>query len=463
MRNNVRDERWRRLVSGLILIIFAIGTASAAEAGADVWEAHSKEYKKYRKSVRVDERLLAVRSLKDADCGKAADCLGDFILKDNSDIVANAAVEVLGGFKSDGAAETVAKELKKRGGEARDLLYCEAAARVNNPLLLSEFLKLAKQKDRRFVILALEGLGQLRQPSAEATAVLIEAAKQDKDYGLRITAVTSLAQTPMPGAVAELAELAAAVPGCVRETALRGLTLLTGQNFGADLAAWQKWVAGAGKNFQPDPAALAGRRLESVTINGLDYRDFYGINLAGKRVLFVLDKSGSMDEGTTVKRIDGVKAELNRFVGILDESVGFNMIFFSNEINFWKGKLLLQGSDKNKVSALAFIKATRPGGSTFTDTAMQRAFKEVVVPQQVEELVLLTDGIPFRNGAAIDPDTVAQLIKELNRFQKVRVHTVGCFAGASDRGANSEHDQLSKFLARIAAENWGVFKEVTDK
>jgi len=406
-----------------------------------------------------------VRALAGVDSEKVAKCLLQSIEEDKIDKVAEGAARVLGGLKSDDAADVVCKAAKApKGTPARQILLLETLGRIQNPKILPTLMTLLKNKDRRYQILGMEGLANLRAPEAEVITLLKEPALQDKDFGLQISAVAALAQTPHKDSIPILLELIK-VPGRIQETAVRGLMLLTGQALGEDVGAWTAWWQKEGKGFALDLEAIKAKPWKDVRLEKAEGEyDFYGIKLRAKRVVFIIDKSGSMAQGDYPRRIDGVKAELTRLVQAIDQTVRFNIIFYSHEILHWKGYKLQAADEAAKKNAAGFIRIANPDGATHTDEVMERAFRTMVGPERVEAICLLTDGAPFRNNAFLDMAEVAAKIRALNRFEKVQIHTIGCFTGAAEAGKGDlgepSRAELVAFLQRVAAENDGGFQEV---
>jgi len=459
-------------ISGLAPVIFLIvcllcaSRACAAETEEE--KARRQAYDVHRlegSSRKAEERLAAVSGLAGIDEAKAARLLAEHISEDDSDEVAARAAETLAAFKSDEAADEVCKAASRfKGPDAREVLLLETLGRIQNAKILPALMKLAKHKDRRYRILALEGLAHLRVADADVVEAIEKSAKQDEDFGERLSAVTALAQTPHAAAI-PLLVAAARTPGRIRETALRGLMLLTGQALGEAPEAWETWWKKNSATFAVDAGAVRGKKLADIQLGvPLGAYEFYGIKIYARRVLFLIDKSGSMAQGDYPCRIDGVKAELTRLVDSLDESVQFNLIFFSHLIRHWKGMKLQPADAANKKNAKAFIQIVKPDGATHTDEVMEKAFRAMVGPEGVETICLLTDGAPFRNGKFLDMEAVAARIRELNRFARVQIHTFGCFTGAAEaaRGMMGEppRDQLVGFLKKVATENAGDFQEI---
>ena len=92
----------------------------------------------------------------------------------------------------------------------------------------------------------------------------------------------------------------AARQGPVAEAAARALKALTREDFGTDRAQWTEWWNDKGK----DDHGARGKRKSPDEAKEKEEADqkkggttFYGITTRSKRLLYVLDISGSMNEG----------------------------------------------------------------------------------------------------------------------------------------------------------------------
>ena len=85
----------------------------------------------------------------------------------------------------------------------------------------------------------------------------------------------------------------------------------------------------------------------------------------------------------------------------------------------------------------------QPAGFTNTFAALQHVFS--TPDRRVDEVFILSDGEPSV-GPVKDPDTLLRLVRDANRYRKIRINTV--FTGV---GAGAD------FMAKLAEENHGEF------
>jgi hypothetical protein len=163
---------------------------------------------------------------------------------------------------------------------------------------------------------------------------------------------------------------------------------------------------------------------------------FFGTRARADTVVFVVDMSGSMNDG---RRFDRAVDELIRSLNSMVPQQKF-FVYFFNAVTF---PMLGQHSAKltaatpgNRTKVIKWIKTLQPDGDTAPEDALERALK--LKPQVI---YFLTDGeIP-----ATTRDTVARY----NREHKIVVHTI---AFVTEEGAEQ--------LRGIAKDNKGKYRFV---
>ncbi len=187
---------------------------------------------------------------------------------------------------------------------------------------------------------------------------------------------------------------------------------------------------------------------------------FFGLEVATNRVLFIMDVSGSMRKRDPLpedqdsdgpppesrERLRRVQAELIAVIEKLEPTTTFDILTFSHQVLAYQDKLV-PATVRNKRQAIRYIQDFNPQGETHTDTALQVAFEY----PEVDTMFLLSDGAPRRNNQLLDVEPILTFVKSKNRFRRIRLNTI-CFK----QGGSS----LRKFMAKLAAENKGIYKEL---
>jgi hypothetical protein len=237
----------------------------------------------------------------------------------------------------------------------------------------------------------------------------------------------------------------------------QALTDITGQDL-ADAKEWESFWATRGGSF--DVEKDRGDKNESTTVirAGEESGEFFKEKILAKRIMFVIDISGSMDEkdipmeGQGMQsRIQVVKDELMRCLQRLKGDVRFNVIAFSSNVIYWspikQGAALVQASDAAKQDAIRWVSTLKANGSTETENAMKKAFE----PVEVNQIVFLSDGAPTKGQGMADTRALLDVIKGLNRLRGVKINTF-CFA-VFQREPGAE--PLLRFMEDMAKENGG--------
>jgi hypothetical protein len=200
---------------------------------------------------------------------------------------------------------------------------------------------------------------------------------------------------------------------------------------------------------------------------------FAGIQLTGKRVIFLVDMSGSMelvDETTPApsKWVE-VRRTLVKVMQSLPELTHYQVIVFSERATFLSGgddRWLSYDPKTTPNEVLAALAAVKPKGGTNMYTAMEAVFR--FRSRGLDTVYLFSDGLP-NIGEGITAEQ-ARTLKEaeqsdiLGKYilkklrtdwnvagtggQRVRINAVGFFYESPDVGA---------FLWALARENDGSF------
>ncbi|MCE9581445.1 MAG: FHA domain-containing protein [Planctomycetes bacterium] len=250
----------------------------------------------------------------------------------------------------------------------------------------------------------------------------------------------------------------------------------------------------------PDPKAEPGTSVETPDDPKRLPTQFMGLRTTLKRVIFVMDVTGSMEDpasvtpaeftgpaeikiGAELKRqldkfdrkdvktkLDAAKYELTHTIAYLHPDVEFTVIFFSFSPTPWQ-KRFMAASEKNKIDAIKRIKTTSAWGGTNIYDALESSFgivddfrktaKKPATPaggatgakgKPEFAVFLLTDG-KHNTGRFPDPEEFLKEIRKMNADDRVLINTIG--VGTPGVGVDPP-DPV--FLARLASENGGEGK-----
>ncbi len=190
---------------------------------------------------------------------------------------------------------------------------------------------------------------------------------------------------------------------------------------------------------------------------------FFGLELLSQRIVFILDVSMSMKEADPPPKVEGedttgwqkdrmrvrlyrVQTELTRLLNEMTEDTQFTIIAFNNKVSQLSGTLM-PATMENKLIATRYLESFGASGETWTDRALEAAFK---VPN-AHTFVLLSDGAPVRNEVVIHVPTILEWLERENRFRRIVIHTVG-FAGTKD--------SIGDFLREVARLTKGQYRQL---
>lgn len=165
-----------------------------------------------------------------------------------------------------------------------------------------------------------------------------------------------------------------------------------------------------------------------------------GTSAMDKEIIFVLDKSGSM-EGY---KIEQVKEVFGNIIEDLPPGDHFNIISFDSTVQSYSGALM-EANPEKKAGALEFVNNLEANGGTNINEALLTALKMFnPESERVPIIVFLTDGEPTEG--VVSPYAIRQNIKDANAAQ------VSIFSIAF----GIEDESNYHFLRAMSLENYGT-------
>ncbi|MEK7867435.1 MAG: HEAT repeat domain-containing protein [Planctomycetota bacterium] len=383
--------------------------------------------------------------------------------------VREAVIGALGTFAdAEAVAWMLATPLKGSSWEDR-MVVAEACATVKSDQVAAALIeRVTKDTDPRVRSSAISSLGKRKAVEA---ASAIAGALSDENWQVQIAALNALSVLGGKDGIELIIALMEKADGRIRKECGLALGMITGEKLGNDAAAWRRWWAEKGgawdgpKEAEVKPADEPG----GTTVT------FYGIPVESKRLVFVLDISGSMAQPADVEqqvtsggpgdepppksgcnKLEVAKYELKKCIRKLDAKAQFNMIFYANAPEKWKANLV-SASPANKAAAIAYIEKLEPTSATNIFDSLEMAFNmamnghgNVVYSDQnykksVDTIYLMSDGAP-NMGQITDPTEILAKIREMNRLRKIIIHSIGV-----------GRDQVESFMKSLAEENGGKY------
>jgi hypothetical protein len=330
-----------------------------------------------------------------------------------------------------------------------------------------------KESDPRALTSAIDGLAG--RDAAKAVP-LLAAKVEDVRWTVRVAAVAALEMTPSKEGIDAIVKRMAKEDGRLRDDCARALRALTGHDITSNAEMWRVWWAANrekwnGKPPAKDPDALPnpGGDLGAAPPPADPSKEtgFFGIKIDSRRVVFVIDVSGSMNDPMggagpegKLSKADVMKKELKQVLSTLEDGVLFDMVFFSSACRVWKPEM--QTADpKTRQEAIAYVEATNVIGGTGTYDALEAAFmlgdmgkgrkreSDPTGDARVDTIMFLSDGKPTE-GRQTKPDDIRAAVKSWNKARRIAIHSIAFGAGAKD-GADP------KFMRGLAEDTGGTY------
>jgi hypothetical protein len=411
------------------------------------------------------EEVARLKALREQD--------GDLRLKGEEEARVEAALrEVLPRFTDPKALEWLAGNGIR--GSASGAVRAAAAEALGksgsaDPVVIRSVRGALKDKDPQVRAAASKAVSLLAAKEEE-TLRNLAASLEDGRWTVRVAAARSLADMAIPGAVDLIVARLAKEQG--REAQLMGTLLeaLTEQKFGTEADGWRRWWEENRAAFVSGAKTLApGAGSASPTASRSDERNYYGIPIESKRVLFVIDLSGSMlKPGATDAKMSKeaeAKRELQRCLKTFEANSAFGVFSFSDSVRKWKPGIV-KADAAAKEDARKWIEAQAANGWTNTWAALDEAIRASAADPKndmgedyglfADTIFLMTDGSPTNStGQAQDPTgkpewpKVLEAVRGWNREKKVAIHCIGIGAEVNDT-----------FLSTLASENGGSYVRV---
>ncbi len=507
-----------------VISTLLMAVALAQAPAKDPAQEQIDEFKKFYKPNRTThEKVEAIHVLEGIDRVNAALLLLD-ACGDPQFPVHEAAIEVLSGYPSEpvrellrkAAADDAGTKNGRRAGAVAVLGKLGDAASVGvltKNLTLTDFevrrasivalglLKSGDAIDALAKVLAdgepalktaaLDALALIRQPDRSLPAML--PLLESSEWQVRASAIQAIGKLRVKGAIQPLIGALRREEGRLRDDAMHALQETTTFDYADDAAAWQRWWDGIQERFQVPTDEEFAKKKEAIARNQQKYKptnatDFVGVASKSRRIVFMVDTSGSMEEliGDTrnfklqdrgyrsYMKMDIVKDELCRTLDALGPEVHFNLMTFATEVKSWKSSLV-PANVVNRTGAIKYVQGLKAiggasqsfnngaglsgaagisSGKTNTYAALMacleaggRGLYDKSYGSQVDTVYFLSDGVPS-TGDYVEKDDILAEVRRVNTLRKLAIHTI------------SIGDMDHALMEQLATQNGGTFVDL---
>jgi hypothetical protein len=443
--------RWRRLLA--IAVALSVCGRLLAVWGAD----DDKPSRADRRAVQMQlharsaqQRAEAVRRLTELPAIEGAKLALQAGLADHEQEVRQAAYTTLLTWKeneevSDFLLKSLERDSHGKGASMQVLPLAVLVSSDSNEIQqrLDKFFDahLSSSKDGAAVVGAIaDELGRQADPRSVATLKRLAAKKFVWDtFACRRAVIQALVEVRRPEAVAALVACLPKLDGEVRGDVVQFLEEISGQRNGLDAKAWQAWWKKHADGFEFPPKPLDRPGFDAVP-NGVG--SYYGFPLYARRIVFVIDISGSM----AGPRITAAKRELTNAINGLPDEAELGIVAFHSRVFVWRANLT-RANATGKQSAVQYAYQLTPGGHTATYDALEAAFR-----LDPEAIYLLSDGAP-NAGRIPMAAAIVNAVGAMNRARRISIYCFGIAPGPPN-------SPMELFMKTLAEQNFGRYRRL---
>jgi hypothetical protein len=422
--------------------------------------------------------LVTLLKVNDLDC---QDALWNYGLGHDDGVVRAYTAKICGRLELIMALERLQAQLEDKNWYAR----AEAAVACGTLKFAKAMPGLRKMvtsdPSEKARIAAMDALAMFGEDASMAVP-LIAKQLEHAQWQLRITAAAALGEIGSMEAVDPLIARMTQESGRVRDDIYEALKKLSRDDLGRKPDNWKTWwdreKANTPNGLPKRPPPPDEKKKPKWDPNDpRATRDsapppYFGLEIYSNRVGFVFDTSQSMltlfnpdraaakaltREYVGRDKLTICKEEIAQALSGLDPRAHFNLVSFGTAIRSFKPNPVM-ASPSNIQSAVDFMKALPGAGETNYYNALKAALDIGEEPDTNADLkatpdtiTFLTDGVPTK-GDIVDGDTLIEWYTGLNRYARVKTHTITF----GDIGI----DRL--LLKTMAERNGGLYTEVPE-
>ncbi len=432
-------------VTILFCMLAAVELAAVARAQEHSVAEIKREYRALanQKGRPARERRIELARMLGTIPGKASrDALLLFLSSEESPATRHELMRSIGAVGDRGAVSRMTKAAGHRMSAATRLALAEALAQTSSADVrkwIRDSLLASRSRDARLA--AVDALSRLNDPdAAPALRKLLD--KSGKDLPMQMECIHALRQdlhVQKRMARAQEWKLRWATAKALREAHPSGDLL---------------------KSLRDDSVGAVRRAAGNDEAKHVG--SIFGLPIRARSVLFVLDTSASMKAlDAPPQRIDTAKRQLLKAIKSLDPSARFGLMVFSSSVSEWDlGPVLASATSKTEARAWIHRRALCRGYKNMFG-ALSRA---IAAGDKYDTVVLISDNVP-NAGRVEQPKEFLAEVRELNRFDQVRIHTVAITFGRPKMleiaGGKPSPRRAEEFFRLLSQQNGGTMKIVS--
>ncbi len=464
----------------LAFLLLPLLLAPAARAGDKEEEKRNAAIEKtffeaYGSAGDEKGRAKAVETLSFApDAVKVSVLVGKVLPKDDSPHVHGAAVNVLRKVGNEDAVYALGDVALGKGSWPIRMVVIEALGGSNNTVAVETLRKLLKNPEAKTVAASLFSL------AAGHPAEVLEDVKkltEHLQWQVRLGTLEYLARLKDPKTVGLLVDRLEAETGRLKHEVAETLRDVTGKDYGTDAAKWRAYAEGGEKaaadaGARPaDPTAGGGGRAVATGTAPVA-PTYYGLKVWSDKVVFVIDVSLSMNEEMVIDRdtlvretgavvssgsneggaktpegpkpdedvipiewwkiktrMDFARSQLKYVVSILKRDQWFDVVWFSDSVVAWQGRMV-PAARVTKKRAADWLDGLECEGGTNTWGGLTKALNlvgrgtdEENYGRGADTIYFLSDGQPSK-GDIKDENQIVAAIERIHKVRHVKIHVI---------------------------------------
>jgi hypothetical protein len=350
-------------------------------------------------------------------------------LKDKSENVRDLTIVQLGERKDAEALEDLHKLIDKNSTEPLLSIVVEAISKIENgsETWVAELLVYASHEWTEVRNVAVTEIARLGMDEHQE---FLEAALGNDNWSTRLATLRGMEASRKVQVLGPIIKQMQQEEGRMLHEFADTLWRLTGEPFRTRPKAWLAWFEENGATATLISDSVLSQRAkeeEDRRLMQISRAEFFGIRIRSKRVIFIIDISGSMLESLRSEyvgrqgepRIDRAKKELKKAVEDLEDGALFNIITFSTGVESWLGEGVVGASSKSRKEAQEWIDLRGALGATNLYDAIQTAFGD----KEADTIIILSDGEPTM-GAIQDPGGIREAVARFNKNRGIEIHCI---------------------------------------
>lgn len=210
----------------------------------------------------------------------------------------------------------------------------------------------------------------------------------------------------------------------------RSLYRLTGQHFDQQPETqWRDWLKESGGKIDFKMHATVDFEnflkmqvlVKPVSDDGqMNMSTFYGIDVRGKGLLFILDVSGSMNADNRISKLRGQMENILNIFASRPAATRYGIITFGDNIESCFPRGIMDNSGENRRRATRFVEKLQADGGTPMVEALTHAYNRVLPDANIDTIFFLSDGQPS-DGTA---EMVLEITRKIFQCHQTRFNTI---------------------------------------